>query len=51
MSLSLILEFPSGLGLVALIVLPLLVIGGLIFFVHRMRKHTPARKDEGEFRR
>ena len=51
MSLSLMLELPSGLGLVALILLPLLVIGGLIFYVHRMRKHTPERKDEGEFRR
>ena len=48
---SFILELTSGLGLVALILLPILVIAGLAFYVHRMRKHTPPREQDGEFRR
>jgi hypothetical protein len=51
MFLSLIIELTSGLGLIALILLPVLLIAGLIFYVHRMRKHTPERKQDGEFRR
>ena len=51
MLLLLILELTSGLGLIALILLPILLIVGLVYYVHRMRKHTPSREQDGEFRR
>lgn len=41
MFLSIIIELTSGLGLIALILLPILLIAGITFYVHRMRKHTP----------
>ncbi|MGB7923231.1 MAG: hypothetical protein WCF57_08305 [Pyrinomonadaceae bacterium] len=50
MLLSLIFEM-SGLGLLALILLPVLLIAGVTFYVHRMRKHTPKREQDGQFRR
>jgi predicted membrane channel-forming protein YqfA (hemolysin III family) len=51
MFLTIIIELTSGLGLIALILLPVLLIAGVSFYVHRMRKRTPAREQDGEFRR